>query len=218
MEGGCKVFDQLAEVHTLVSNIVENSLVAVALIFHITNLHLQTEPQGYLTTLNHRGMLTALGLMILLHIHRTGNAVDTLDIVGTLEVSLLELQLHQSARQCNHTDVVSWVGFYSHDIAFLQFEVVHIMIIALTGMLELNLNQIGGIDITWNISQPVVGVQLFVLSPHCLMTESAVATNHCFEVFHFFHMLVDYISCYLLINSTIICSAKSKKTILPLAF
>ena len=91
MEGGSQVLDQLAEVHTLIGDIVEDSLVAVALIFHVANLHLQSQSLGNLSALYHRGVLTRLGLTVFIHIYRTGYAIHALDVVGTLQVGLLQL-------------------------------------------------------------------------------------------------------------------------------
>ncbi len=51
MEGIGKHLDELAEIDTLVSDIVEDGLVAVALIFHVADLHLQSQVLGYLTAL-----------------------------------------------------------------------------------------------------------------------------------------------------------------------
>jgi len=42
VEGSSKVLDKLAEVDTFVGNVVEDSFVSIALIFYVTNLHLQT--------------------------------------------------------------------------------------------------------------------------------------------------------------------------------
>ena len=42
MEGIGKNLDELAEVHTFVSDVIEDSLVAVSLIFYITYFHLQS--------------------------------------------------------------------------------------------------------------------------------------------------------------------------------
>ena len=39
MEGGSEVLDELSEVYTLVGDVVEDGLVAIALILHVANLH-----------------------------------------------------------------------------------------------------------------------------------------------------------------------------------
>ena len=60
MESGCKVFDELAEIHAFVRNIVEYCLVAIALLLHVAYLHLQSESLGYLSALYHCGVFACL--------------------------------------------------------------------------------------------------------------------------------------------------------------
>jgi hypothetical protein len=55
-------------------------------------------------------------------------------------------------------------------------------------MLELHLYQVGGILIARHVSQPVVGVQLAVLSPYSLMAQASVA-SHLYDMFFFFHYI-----------------------------
>ncbi len=43
VEGVGKNLDELAEVHTLVGDVIEDGLVAVALIFHVAHLHVEVE-------------------------------------------------------------------------------------------------------------------------------------------------------------------------------
>ena len=189
MEGGGKVLDELPEVYTLVSDVVEDGLVAVALILHITNLHLQSEVLGNLATLNHCGVFAALGLLELVHIHGTRDAVDALDVVGTLQVGFLHLQLDQSTSQRHHTDVVAGTGFHGDDVAFLQFQFIDVVVIALAGVLELHLHEVGGVDVARHVSQPVIGVQLAVLPADSLVAQAARASRLYFEVFCLFHVL-----------------------------
>ena len=120
MESCCQVLDELTEVHTFVSDIVEDGLVAVTLVLYVANLHLQSQILGNLTALNHRGVLAALGLAILVHIHRTGYTIYTLDVVGTLQVCFLDLQFHQSSCQRYHTDVMTRISLHSHNVTLLQ--------------------------------------------------------------------------------------------------
>ena len=176
MEGGCQVFNQLAEVHALVGDIIEDGLLAVALIFHVANLHLQTQVLGNLTTLNHRLVLASLGLVIFVHVHLAGQAIHALNLLAALQVGLLHLQGHQSSCQCHHADVVTRAGLHGHDVAFLQWQVVHVVIVAFAGVLKLHLHQVGRLSVARHVGQPVVGVQLAVLSSHGSAAESAVTT------------------------------------------
>jgi hypothetical protein len=70
---------------------------------------------------------------------------------------------------------MTWIGLYSHNVALLQFQIVHIVVIALASVLELNLHEVSILSIARHVGQPVVGVQLSVLTPTSLMTESTVA-------------------------------------------
>ena len=89
-----KYLDELSEIHTLVSDIVEYGLVAVALIFHVTDFHLKSKVFSYLSALNHCAMLTSFGFIILVHVCWTGYTVYALDVISRLEVGFLYLQLH----------------------------------------------------------------------------------------------------------------------------
>ena len=91
MESCGQILDKLTEIYALIGNIVENGLVAIALIFYVANLHIEPQTLGYLTTLNHGVMLAGLSLTELIKIYRTRNAIDTLDIVGRFQISLLNL-------------------------------------------------------------------------------------------------------------------------------
>ena len=168
MEGGGEVFDQLTEVHTLVGDVVEDGFVTVALVLHVTDLHVQTEVFGNLPTLYHRAVLPLLGLAVFFHIHRLGQSIHTLDVVGRFQVRLFDLQLNQSAGQCHHTDVMTRISLHGHHVTLFQVEVVHVMVVPFAGVLELHLHQVGTLLISRHVGQPVVGVQLTVLASACL--------------------------------------------------
>ena len=187
VEGSCQVLDELAEVHALVGDVIEDGLLAVALILHVANLHVQTEALGNLAALDHCLVLAGLGLAELVHVNLAGNAVDAPDVVGRLQVSLFQLQLHQTACQRHHADVVAGVCLDGHDVALLQRQVVHVVVIALAGVLELHLHEVGRFLVARHVGQPVVGVELAVLSAYCLVAESAVAAGPYF--IFFFHIL-----------------------------
>ena len=175
MESGRKVFDELSEVYPFVGYIIEDGLVAVALILHVAYLHLQAQALGYLPRAYHGVVLTGLGLLIFGHVHILGLAVDALNVVGALQISLFQLQLHQLSRQRNHADVVPRTSLHGHDVAFLQVQMVHVMIVALAGILELHLNQVGRFAVSRHVGQPVVCVELSVLPAASLCRETAAA-------------------------------------------
>ena len=170
VEGLGKHLDELAEIHTLIGDIVEYRLVAISLVLHVANLHLQAKDLGYLAALDHGGVLTAFRLLPLVEIHLLGNAVDALDIILRLEVCLLDLQLHESAGECNHANVMTRICFHGHDVALSQVEVIHIVIISFSGILELHLYEVGAFSVSWHVGKPVVCVELFVLSSHSFIT------------------------------------------------
>jgi hypothetical protein len=65
------------------------------------------------------------------------------------------------------------------------------VVVALAGMFELYLYQVGGIGISWYVGQPVVGVQLTILSTYGMLAQSAVATSHNHEFFlHIFRFFL----------------------------
>ena len=97
MEGIGKYLDELAEIYTLISDIVEDGLIAIALILHVADFHLQAQVLGYLTALDHGVVFAALGFLCLVEVHLLGKSVDALDVILRLEVCLLDLQFYQSA-------------------------------------------------------------------------------------------------------------------------
>ena len=70
--------------------------------------------------------------------------------------------------------------FYGHNVALLQVQVVHVVVVSLACMLELHLNQIGGAWVSGHVGKPVVSVQLLVLASHSLVAQSSVtAYSYC---------------------------------------
>ena len=195
VEGISKHLDELTEVYSLIGDIVENSLVAITLILYVSDFHLQSQVQGNLSALNHGSMLAALCFLAFVEVYLLGNAIDALDVVLRLEICLLQLQFHESTGECNHTDVVTRVGFHSHYVALFEVEVIHIMVISLSGILELHFYEVGALGITWHVCEPVVCVQLSVLSSHRLAAESSVAAVPQSE----FHILVIHDKIYFII-------------------
>ena len=187
MERGGQVLDELAEVHALVGDIVENGLVAIALILHVANLHVEAQVFGYLAALDHRAVLAGLGLAVLVHVDLARMTIHAANVVGRLDVGLLNLQVHQTARQRHHTDVVAGIGFHGNDIALLQVEVVYVVVVSLARILELHLYEVGLVGVARHVGQPVVGVQLSVLASAGLAAESSVAAAGYLE-FHVFEV------------------------------
>ena len=143
MEGFGQHFDELSEVHSFVCNIVEDGLVAVTLVFHIADFHVQAQSFGNLTALDHGVVFPAFGLSVFVPIRWPCDAVDAFDVISRLQVGLFQLQLDQSSGQCHHSDIVSGIGFHCHYVSFFQFQVIHIVKISLAGVLELHLYEVG---------------------------------------------------------------------------
>ena len=61
---------------------------------------------------------------------------------------------------------MSGISLHSHDIAFLQVQLVDIVIVSLACMLELHLHQVCCFVISWHVSKPVISVELLVLSAY----------------------------------------------------
>ena len=166
MEGDGKVFDELAEVHALVGDVVEYGFLPVALILHVANLHVESEALGYLSALYHGLVLAGLCLPVLVHVYLPCQAVDALNVVGRFQVGLLHLQLYEAACQSDHADVVAGACLNGHYVALFQRQVVHVVVVSLPGVLELHLHEVGGVLVSWHVGQPVVGVKLPVLAPY----------------------------------------------------
>lgn len=175
MESFGKHLDKLTEVYTLVGYIIEYGFVAVTLILHVANLHLQVKALGYLSALYHRSVFAALGLAVFFHIHGLGYAVYALDVVGRLQVGFLYLQLNELAGKRNHTNVVSGISLNGNNVALSEVEIVYVVIISLAGVLKLHLNKVGALGVARNVGQPVVSVELAVLTAASSQTQTTVA-------------------------------------------
>ena len=189
VEGVGKHLDELTEVDTLVGDVVEYRLVAVALILHVTNLHLQTEVLGYLSALNHGAVFAAFRLVVFVDVHGFSNAIYALYVVSRLEVGFLQLQLHQTSGERNRTDVVTRTCLNRHDVALVQVDVVDVVVVTLARVLELHLHEVSVLVVARHVVQPVVCVELHVLSSASVVVQSAIGVTrylelHIFEIFH----------------------------------
>ena len=96
------------------------------------------------------------------------------------------MKFHQSSCQCHHANIVSRIGLYGYNVALLQVQVVHVVVVTLSCVLELYLHEVCALGIARYVGKPVVCVQLSVLSAYCTSAESSVATIEHSE----FHILV----------------------------
>lgn len=74
-----------------------------------------------------------------------------------------------------HSYIVPGTCFYSYYISFSQLQFVAVLIIPFAGILELNFNHFLFLGVAGNISQPVVGVQLLILSSAAFATQTAAS-------------------------------------------
>lgn len=130
---------------------------------------------GYLAGPDHCVMFFGFCLLVFFHIYRFCLAVDTLDFGIGFDVCLTHLQRYQSSRQGYCTDIVPGTCFYSYYISFSQLQFVAVLIIPFAGILELNFNHFLFLGVAGNISQPVVGVQLLILSSAAFATQTAAS-------------------------------------------
>ena len=147
VEGICEHADELAEVHTPVSDVVEDRLVAIALIFDVPDLHVEAQRRGDLSSLDHRRLFTALGFLPALEVTRAGDAVDVeeLPLVGAVAM-VLHRQLSELTSEGHLADVVTRRRFDGDDIAFIEVDPLGIEIVALAGILELHFDQVGALQ------------------------------------------------------------------------
>ena len=138
-------FDQLAEVHAFVGDVVEDGFVAVALIFHVANLHLKTQVFGYLAGFYHGLMLVGFRLTVFVHVHVAGFAIDALELHIGFQIGFFHLEWNQAASHRHCSDVMSRVGFHCHDVAFHQVQVVAVQIVTFAGWLELHFHHLAGV-------------------------------------------------------------------------
>ena len=135
-----KYLDQLAEIHSFVSYVVEDSLASVALKLHVAYLHVQPEFGSNLPCPYHRTTLPGYGLLPFLQIQRTGLPVYLLEFLGIhVEMSSDHLPADYRAAQGNDAHIVSCCGFYHDQISGLQQLVRRILIESFSGVLEANL-------------------------------------------------------------------------------
>ena len=150
--------DQLAEVHALIRDVIENRLVAIALIFHVANLHIQSQVRRYLAGADHGGVFFRFRFLVFVDIDWSRFPVNPFRLVVGSHVVLFHLQENQLAGKRDGPDVMAGTCLYRHDVAFLQRDLGAIQVIAFSRILELDLYEIGCVDRVGHVAQPVVSV------------------------------------------------------------
>ena len=130
MESFGKDLDKLAEVYTLIGDVVEDSLNLVALILDIANLHIKTHIRSNLSRCNHRLVLQSYGLLPLLDVVGACLAIDLLELaVVGVEACASHLLGHHIARKRDDADVVAGRCLYGNDVATLKLQAIDILIV-----------------------------------------------------------------------------------------
>ena len=151
--------DELAEVDTLIGYVVEDGLVAVALILHVAYLHVEAQSESYLAALYHGLMLPALGLVELVDVHLAGLPVYLLQLCARLGVGLLELERHEAASHGDCANVVSRISFHSHNVALGELQFIGVEEVTLARWLELHLHYVACCRVVGQVSEPVVRIE-----------------------------------------------------------
>lgn len=135
--------DQLAEVHALVGDIVEDGLDLVALVLHVADLHVQSHVGGDLPRGDHRLVFEGDGLLPAFDVVGLGLAVDLpeLAVVG-VEARAAHLPRDQVARERDDADVVAGRSLHGHDVASFERQVVDILVERAAGVLEAHLDDV----------------------------------------------------------------------------
>ena len=135
-----KHLDELAEIHTFVGDIVENRLIAIALLLNVSNLHLKSQIDSDFARANHRVLFACLGLLIALHVSRLGLAEDAQYLGILAQVHTLHLVLDQTPGKTHATDIVTWIGLDSDPVTALERDVGAVAVEASTCVLEEHLD------------------------------------------------------------------------------
>ena len=152
--------DELAEINSLVGDIIEDGLVAVALVFHITDFHFQTEVHGYLPRTNHGVGLTRLGLLESLKVGGLCLAEHAQDFGVGAQVGPAHLQLDELAGHGHLSDVVARVGFHGHHVAHVQVELGRVAVEPAARVLEVHLDDVEVVHVAGNVVEPVGAAQV----------------------------------------------------------
>ena len=130
MEALCKDLDKFAEIDTALGNVVEDGLDLIALILHVTNLHVKTHVGSNLARLDHRVVLQRNGLLPTLNVVRFCLAVDlfVLAIEGG-ESRATNLLGYHVARKRDDANVVAGRCLYGNDITTFEIKIVNVLIV-----------------------------------------------------------------------------------------
>ena len=74
----------------------------------------------------------------------------------------MHLQQHQFTGQRNDANIVTWLCFDGHDVAFFERQMVVVAVKTLSRVFELHLDEVSGIKVTRHVGQIVESIELAV--------------------------------------------------------
>ncbi len=157
-----KHFDEFAEVNACVGYVVEDGFVAVALVLHVADFHLQLKVLGYLSGANHGVVLACLGFFVFFHVAGACLAVYALYFGALLEVGLLHLQQHEFSSEGHNAYVVSRLCFHGYGVAFGEVDVVVVAVESLSGVFKLHFHVVCHVVVAGHVGEVVERVELVV--------------------------------------------------------
>ncbi len=158
--------DQLAKVYALIGDIVENGLIAIALILHISDLHIQIQIGRNLAGLDHRIVLSCLCFAVLIQIALFGYAVYLERLAVVRAVSMFaHLEFYQLTGQRHRPDVMARISLYGYYIPFVQFYLLAVEVVPFARILELYLHESAIFGQIGDVAQPVISAERLAMTP-----------------------------------------------------
>lgn len=154
-----KYLDKLTEVYTLVGDVIEYGLVAVALVLNVAYLHVQPQALGNLAGANHGIVFARLGLFVFLDVDRLGEAEYALGFGSITPGGTFHAQLGQGPRKGDGSYIVPRSGLYGNEVAGAERQVGGIAEISLAGIFELHFHNVARSLVTGYVGKPVEAVQ-----------------------------------------------------------
>ena len=155
-----KDFDKLTEVYTLVGDVIEYGLVAVALVLYVANLHVQPQALGNLAGAYHGIVLTRLGLFVFLDVDRLGEAEYALGVGSITAGGTFHAKLGQGPGEGDGAYIMPRGGLDSNEVAWTERQVGGIAEISLAGILELHFHNVACRLVAGYVGKPVEAVKL----------------------------------------------------------
>jgi len=165
-------FYELAEVDAFVGYVVEYGFVAVALVLHVSDFHVEVEVLGYFASPYHSVVLARLGFIVLVNVAGLGFAEHSFEFGALFHARFFHLQGYKLTGEGHLSYVMSGRSLYSHHVAYRQVQTYGVAEKSLAGVFELYFHQVAVGFASRHIGEPVEAMQL---APRSL-TGSAAAS------------------------------------------